>query len=397
MRVSNRNTYETMNRRLSTITEEMREINERVSSGKRINRPSDDPIGITQALRLKKSLSQIGQYGRNIQVGQSWLNQADASLQRVETLVLRAKEIANQMATGTYSESQRKSSAEEVVNLIGSAIEVGNTQLAGRYIFGGYQDGRSPFGESLAVQAADAAPGNNAAYTGTAASSGAFTGLYSKKYVVEMTTGGAVGAASYKVSEDGGATWGPDDAFITSTSGTGVWNSTDQGVQVAFTDSGSLAPGDRFVIDVGRYRGDGEDVKIATGSATRVKINLNGAEIFGEAGDGETNLFDILTGLQDGLQNNRTDQVQSSLEDLNSFQNQLGGNLADVGSRLNRLEMNQNLLSDLDMNHTGRLSEVEDADAVKAITDLNAKQQIYQAALYSASQISSLSLLDFLK
>jgi flagellar hook-associated protein 3 FlgL len=73
------------------------------------------------------------------------------------------------------------------------------------------------------------------------------------------------------------------------------------------------------------------------------------------------------------------------------------GNLADVGSRLNRLEMSKNLLSELELSNTTRLSEIEDVDVVRAITDLKAREQIYQAALYSATQIMQLSLVDFLK
>jgi flagellar hook-associated protein 3 FlgL len=397
MRVSNRNIYENINRRLSRIAGEMKRVNEQVTTGKRINRPSDDPIGITHAMTLKKALSQVGQYGRNIQFGQSWMTQTESSLQSIQTMIVRAKEIANQMSTGTYSDSQRQSAANEVENILGNLVQVGNTQLNGRYLFGGYQDDRAPFGEDLSVQAPEAGPGNDPAYTGTAVSSGAFSGVYSKRYLAEITTGGAVGVASYRVSEDGGASWGPNDAFTTSALGSPVWSSADQGVVIGFSDSGMLTAGDRFVIEVDRYRGDEEDIEVATGSGTQMKINLTGNRVFGEAGETEKNLFDILAGLREGLETNQVDLVQKSLNRLNGFQAGLGSNLADVGSRLNRMEMNQGLLSDLEANSTSRLAEVEDADAVKALTDFNAQQQIYEAALYAASRISNLSLVDYLK
>ena len=395
MRVSNRGLYYNVNLQLGNIAEQLKQINEQIASQKRINKPSDDPIGITQALRLKKVLSQIGQYGKNIQHGQSWLSITDSALQTVNGLIVRGKEIANQMATGTYGEDQRSNAAQEVKNIIAQLVQVGNTKLIGRYIFSGYQEDTAAFRDDLYIHNAIANSSNNADYTGSATSSGAYTGLYSKQYVVKITTGGAVGAAAYTVSEDGGVTWGPDDAFTTSTSATQVWNSTDQGVGIAFTNFGTLTTGDRFTIEVSRYNGDEHDMEIAIGSSAQMKINLTGTTVFGEAG--ENNIFDILVGLKDSLENNNIEGIQVGLDQLNKFQPRVVGNMADVGSRLNRIDMCKNILSDLDSNNTERLSDIEDLDMVKAINDLNMKQTTYKAILYSVSQIVGLSLVDFLR
>ena len=397
MRVSNRGLYYNVNLQLGNIAEQLKQINEQIASQKRINKPSDDPIGITQALSLKKVLSQIGQYGKNIQHGQSWLSITDSALQTVNGLIVRGKEIANQMATGTYGEDQRSNAAQEIKNIIAQLVQLGNTELIGRYIFSGYQEDTAPFTDDLYIHNALADSSNNADYTGSATSSGAYTGLYSKQYVVKITTGGAVGAAAYTVSEDGGVTWGPDNAFTTSTSATQVWNSTDQGIGIAFTNSGTLTAGDRFTIEVSRYNGDEHDMEIAIGSSAQMKINLTGTTVFGEAGDTENNIFDILVGLRDSLENNNVGGVQSGLDQLNNFQPRVVGNMADVGSRLNRIDMCKNILSDLDSNYTERLSDIEDLDVVKAINDLNMKQTAYKAVLYSVTQISSLSLVDFLR
>jgi flagellar hook-associated protein 3 FlgL len=395
MRVSSRGLYYNVNLQLGSIAEQLKQINEQIASQKRINKPSDDPIGITQALRLKKVLSQIGQYGKNIQHGQSWLSITDSALQTVNGLIVRGKEIANQMATGTYGEDQRSNAAQEVKNIIAQLVQVGNTKLIGRYIFSGYQEDTAAFRDDLYIHNAIADSSNNADYTGSATSSGAYTGLYSKQYVVKITTGGAVGAAAYTVSEDGGVTWGPDDAFTTSTSATQVWNSTDQGVGIAFTNFGTLTTGDRFTIEVSRYNGDEHDMEIAIGSSAQMKINLTGTTVFGEAG--ENNIFDILVGLKDSLENNNIEGIQVGLDQLNKFQPRVVGNMADVGSRLNRIDMCKNILSDLDSNNTERLSDIEDLDMVKAINDLNMKQTTYKAILYSVSQIVGLSLVDFLR
>ena len=400
MRVSNRGLYYNVNLQLGNIAEQLKQINEQIASQKRINKPSDDPIGITQALRLKKVLSQIGQYGKNIQHGQSWLSITDSALQTVNGLIVRGKEIANQMATGTYGEDQRSNAAQEVKNIIAQLVQVGNTKLIGRYIFSGYQEDTAAFRDDLYIHNAIADSSNNADYTGSATSSGAYTGLYSKQYVVKITTGGAVGAAAYTVSEDGGVTWGSDVLTSFAPAGTPVYNdnnSTDQGARITFTDFGTLTADDQFTIEVSRYNGDRNDMEIAIGNSSQIKVNLAGNVVLGEAGDKENNILDILAGLNHSLQNNDIPGVSSALEELNQYQPLVMGNLADVGSRLNRLEMSKNLLSELELSNTTRLSEVEDVDIASAITDLKAREQIYEAALFSATQITQLSLVDFLR
>ena len=73
MRVSNRSTYHGIQLQLSDIAGQLKSLNEKISSGKRINRPSDDPIGITQVLGLNNMLSKISQYQKNIQFGESFI------------------------------------------------------------------------------------------------------------------------------------------------------------------------------------------------------------------------------------------------------------------------------------------------------------------------------------
>jgi len=295
MRVSNRSTYQGIQLQLSDITGQLKSLNEQISSGKRINRPSDDPIGITQSMGLNNILSKIDQYQKNIGFGQSWLTATESSLQGISDLIVRGKEIANQMATGSYSADQRTNAANEVQTLLDQLRALGNSQFNDRYLFSGYQE-QSP------------------AY---------------------------------------------DQNF--------------------------------------NYLGDTKDIEIPIGESVQMKINLTGDAVFGPDGDPNNNLFQIMTGLRDALQNNDTSGVQSGLEKLNSFQPKIESDLADVGSWLNRMENSNNMLSDLQQNHTQRLADVEDTDIVTATTDLTAQQSAYQAALYSAAQITRLSLVDFLK
>ena len=405
MRVTQSTIYQNISQNISKITEQLKNVNEQIGSSKRINKPSDDPLGLTHALNLKGVLSQINQYGTNINHSQTWLQATESSLQSVQELITRAKILANQMSTETYNATDRANAAEEVQNIIEQLVQLGNTQVNGRYIFSGDKDRTAAFGLDFTIHPAVAGPLNNAAYTGTASSSGTYTGLYSKRYVVEITTPGAVGTAEYRVSEDGGVTWGPN-TFTTSLAGpTDVYSDNsredppadDQGVHIDFTNSGTLTLLDRFTIEVSQYNGDQGDMNIIIGPSAQLKTNVAGDTAFGQAGDTDNNLFDILAGFKNSLQNNDTLGVQAALAQLGNAQDNNTSNLADVGSRLNRIEVNKNMLSELEANNTNRLSGIEDLDIAKASLELNSKQMIFQAALYSAAKVTGLSLLNYLK
>ncbi len=113
--------------------------------GLRINEPSDDPIGAQQALDIKGFMAATDQYTRNIQTGTSWLSQMDSSMTQMSNVLTRAKELATQMSNGTYDAGERQSTANEVTQLRDQMLSLGNTQIAGKYVFGGFVSDRPPF------------------------------------------------------------------------------------------------------------------------------------------------------------------------------------------------------------------------------------------------------------
>lgn len=379
---------------LSNLTQELKKIQEQIATGKRINKPSDDPIGASRAMRLRKALSQIDQYEKNIQFGSTWLNVTDVALKTIQQFLSQAVDVASQMSIGTGTTGERQAAAQSIQNLLNQIIQVGNTQLDGRSIFAGFQDRSPAYSNDLLILPASAEPGNSPAYTGTVASSGAYTGVSGKSYMVEVTTGGAVGVALFRVSEDGGVTWGPDDAFTTATSPTAIYQFADLGVQIAFSDSGTLTAGDRFSIDVSRYQGDSGEIEIVTSHSSRVDVNLTGNEVFGPTGN---DLFDVLTGLKNGLETNDRTAIQASMASLVRFQTNLIGLRSEVGSRQERIGVYKKILSELDLNHSNRLSEVEGIDIAQVATLLQVKQVFYESALYSANQLLRLNFVDFMR
>lgn len=120
-------------------------LQNQMSTSRRINQPSDDPIGTIKDLSYRERLSDITQYKSNISMSKVWLMSTDNSLNDVNTTLSSAHETAVAMANDTYDDAARLAASNEVKYLVQQVVEAANTQLHGSYIFSGYRTDTKPF------------------------------------------------------------------------------------------------------------------------------------------------------------------------------------------------------------------------------------------------------------
>ncbi|MCK5422634.1 MAG: flagellar hook-associated protein FlgL, partial [Deltaproteobacteria bacterium] len=145
MRISTMMIFDNMLSNLTKAIERTQNIQEVISTGKKINLLSDDPAGIVQVVNYQSDLTKLSQYKENITHGNSWLDMSDSILQDIQNLVGEAKNIAIAQSTSTMNSETRAQAAVVAQNLYEQLIGYGNTRLAGRYIFGGSITDRAPF------------------------------------------------------------------------------------------------------------------------------------------------------------------------------------------------------------------------------------------------------------
>jgi flagellar hook-associated protein 3 FlgL len=118
---------------------------ERISSGKQIQQPSDDPFGTSMALQYSGDLAQNQQYQSNVSDAQGWQSTVDTALGNVNDIVLRARDLVVQGASDTSGPAARSDIASEIDQLIDSLKTEANTQYSGRYVFSGTQTLTQPY------------------------------------------------------------------------------------------------------------------------------------------------------------------------------------------------------------------------------------------------------------
>jgi flagellar hook-associated protein 3 FlgL len=145
MRITNQIQQSNALQNIFRITEDLFEANQRIATGKRINKPSDDPLGMQDTLSLRSSIAQIQQFGRNINNNRLFLNTADTALDSVGLGITRARELAQGSLSPTSSAQTRAMAALEIKSILDQAIQEANTQVKGHYIFGGTDILNAPY------------------------------------------------------------------------------------------------------------------------------------------------------------------------------------------------------------------------------------------------------------
>lgn len=117
---------------------------EQVTSGRRINRPSDDPAAAARVLATDSELRALTQYGRNIAVARQRLDVEETALDQTSGILERARELAYGQAGLTANARTREVTAAEVDELFLQVVQIANTRVGDRYIFGGLHPDRAP-------------------------------------------------------------------------------------------------------------------------------------------------------------------------------------------------------------------------------------------------------------
>ena len=121
-------------------------LQEHLSSGKQINRPSDSPSGTIAAMQLRGEVRRTQQYSRNADDGKAWLGTIDQSLANAVENIHRVRDLAVQgMSTGQADDGARSAIAAEVDTLRSALISVANTTYLDRPVFGGTTAGKTAF------------------------------------------------------------------------------------------------------------------------------------------------------------------------------------------------------------------------------------------------------------
>ena len=144
-RITNQSQQANSLQNIFRITEKLFKTQQEIATGKRINRPSDDPKGIRDALLLRTNLNQSNQFLKNISNNRIFIEASDTSLQSINLSLIRAKELSVGELGAAASAETRNFAALEIDQLISQVFDAANTKVKNKFIFSGTNFRVQPF------------------------------------------------------------------------------------------------------------------------------------------------------------------------------------------------------------------------------------------------------------
>lgn len=283
-----------MLRNLSNSYEKMGKYQDQLATGKKINRPSDDPVVAMKGIQYRTNLAEVEQFKRNFSEAYNWIENSDSALDKATSVLQRIRELTVQASNGTYEKSQRESISAEIGQLKEHLESIANTKVGNKYIFNGTDTTSQP------------------------------------------VSGGTVSSNS-------------------------------------------------------------SPVEIELSKGVKVKVNVTPSDVFTRSAVPGEGLFTDLENLINDLSSETGDGIGDYLGHLDTHTNKVVSARAELGARINRMEMMEARIDEQEVIANRMLSDNEDADIERVITDLKTQESVHRAALSVGSRIIQPTLMDFLR
>lgn len=134
-----------MLRNLNNSMHNMDKLQHMLSSGRKVEKPSDDPVVAARGMFYRSSLMENDQYKRNVDEAQSWMDMTDTTMDEMGNIMKRVKELLVYSGDGAVSPEDLKTMGAEIEELKNHMGTLANQQINGKYIFAGTDTNKAPF------------------------------------------------------------------------------------------------------------------------------------------------------------------------------------------------------------------------------------------------------------
>lgn len=373
MRVADKMIYGQINGDLHRGRTGMSEALERTASQKRINKPSDDPVAATRVLSYRTEDQNNQQYAKILTNAKSHLEYTEQSLGDLTEVLVRAKELTlgatNDASTNPET---RRVLAAELNQLYQQTVQIANRKLAGKFLFGGFKTTKAPFDK-------------NGDYSGD---NGEIKLPIDKEAYVAINVPGSrvfLGKAIGDFLES-------DHSPVADPAETPEVDKSDKEdtTQPVVASRGPASIPSNRVNNEANNKEDPAQVEEKFAKASP-RDSLASQE------SGGVNLFHLLKKVEIALVTGDKNTLQVALNDLDDAHSQVVLTRSELGSRLMNLNSTMESLSKAKVDNKAAISQLEDEDMFKAVSDVNKAESTLKATLATSSKLIQPSLLDFLK
>ncbi len=379
---------------------DLSDLNTQLSTGKRINQPSDDPVGAARALDTSHLIASSAQYQRNITSANARLGLEDQSLSNTSNVLGRVRTLLLQAANGSQTDETRGDIAAEMAQLREQMLgQANSTDGQGEYIFAGNRTGTAPFVSQGSVsylgdngqRMVAAGPGLQVA-----------TGDPGSAVFVNIPTGNGTFAVSASATNTGNAVAGASSVTDPAASPS-AWDGGSYSIVFTAANVYDVRDGGGAVLESGSYD-PGKGGSIVFRGA---QIAFSGTPDVGDTfALGSSARQDVFTTLDNIIKTLRTpnggdaqmqNDINTQFVNLDQAIDTITRTRGKVGARMNALDQQGGLNDDLTLQYKTALSNVQDLNYYDAISQLGAQTTALQAAQQTFTKIQGSKLFDYLR
>jgi len=398
MRISTQTLFGASTATLQKQQAEFLRVGQQLASGKRVLKPSDDPLASSRALEVSQSKAVAEQYVAARVGARNALSQQEQVLNSISDAITRAKTLTVQAASDTLTPVDRASIAAELRGVLETVLGQANAADGnGRYLFGGFQDDSPPF-----VRAAD----------GTVMYVGDDNAQMLRIDDARLMVVGENGVRVFQSVQAGAgyiASAPPSNTGTLTFTGPLVLDSTAPGYGDAFTIAFTVV-GDAIGYSINGAPAQpwqlGESIALSG-----LSIELEGLPADGDrlvvapALASNSDLFATLNNLINVLEDpgqtsadkaRMRNTLSTSMRELDNALDNILTVRASVGAKLNELDTVDEVAGNRILNYEQTLSQLVDFDLVKGISDYSLRQMGLEASQKAFVDITRMSLFNFL-
>lgn len=400
MRVATAQTYNNTVSHLNKRQAELSELQERISTGKRVMRASDDPVAAVLAESAQNKLSRITADQRALDHSRTSITQAESALGEATELIQDVRDLLVSAGNASYGGQEYRDIAQALEGLRDQLVGVANQKDgAGRTLFGGLGGSSTPFVEIYGPggstvrfdgQRGQEAGGNNAlplALDGEAIFMKVPPGNGSFTIDLGAANTGGVRADTGRVNNPSAVTGHDYSVGFANVGGVLEYSVTDTttGGTVA---TGPYTSGSTLEFDGIAFRVQGA---AAAGDTLEVKAVTTPTDLFQVV----QGAIDALKGASGGQSASLLHTLDRTLAEVDAGHDRVLAARSQTGAWLNRGDRLDSVLSTREVAHATEKSELEDLDLVQGISEFKSMETGLQAAMAAYAQVQKLSLFQY--
>lgn len=406
MRISTNQLFDRSIQHILDNQGDLSDIQRQLATGKKILRPSDDPVGAAQVMRLTEELERIDQYKTNNTLLKNSLTQEEAILQSVTDSVLRARQLTVQAGSGINDDQDRQALGVEIGQIRDQVFDLMNARNAdGEYIFAGNQSDSPAFifdpnavGNHYIFQGDTGQNKMQLSNTVTVASGDSGFGVFENVLArLDADITGGTAASSLRITQQGAFDTFHQNNYDAVAPANNVYTGTINGVtnQIDFINAGTLLPaGSASFVSGEPFTFNGMEMTVTGVAGETVEFTLQQPEKKNLA----QTLDDLFVALNDSNISDGAyvEAIDNALIGIDNGFDSVSNANAAIGGRLNVAESIEQSNLDLEIANKEARSEIEDVDYAEAVSELSKQETSLQAAQATFSRVTQLSLFDFI-